>query len=267
LPIALWSLLASSYELVTSGRSLPVDAFVDRVSRIVPPSIEDADAAGAGYRSWLTTQTMKALWETGFGTDASRFWALNNVYASVEPFRGHEHPKTGLCVRLPLGAGDAYAAAVWMDMTLRLARWKNTLLNAFWVPQQTMLLHFGPPPVATFPEPIAPPGTALPLAGVMGGQIGEPDPFRSRQIGRRLAGPRFRQHLEGDVTGLQAERVVRRAVDREHLAADLVDVVALPRVIHGHARQGAADRVEGGRCHAPTPTPIGQVTPVPPMPQ
>jgi type VI secretion system protein ImpM len=160
LPIALWSLLASSYELVTGGRTLPVDAFVDRVSRIVPPSIEDADAAGAGYRAWLTTQTMKALWETGFGAEASRFWALHNVYASVEPFRGQEHPKTGLCVRLPLGAGDAYAAAVWMDMTLRLARWKNTLLNAFWVPQQTMLLHFGPPHVATFRELIAPTGSA-----------------------------------------------------------------------------------------------------------
>ena len=86
-----------------------------------------------GTASWLTTQPMKALWETGFGTDASRFWVLQNIVASVEPFRGQEHPKTGLCIRLPLGAGDAYAAAVWMDMTLRLARWKNTLLNAFWV--------------------------------------------------------------------------------------------------------------------------------------
>ncbi|MDI1476159.1 type VI secretion system-associated protein TagF [Polyangium sp. y55x31] len=160
LPIALWSLLASSYEIATSGRTLPVDAFVDRVSRIVPPSLEDADAAGAGYRSWLTTQSMKALWETGFGTDAGRFWVLQNVFASVEPFMGQENPKTGLCIRLPLGAGDAYAAAVWMDMTLRLARWKNTLLNAFWVPQQTMLLHLGPPHVASFRELIAPTGYA-----------------------------------------------------------------------------------------------------------
>jgi type VI secretion system protein ImpM len=160
LPIALWSLLASAYELATGGRTLSVDAFLDRVSRISPPSLEDAEAAGAGYRSWLTTQTMKALWETGFGSDASRFWVLQNVHASVEPFRGQEHPKTGLCIRLPLGSGDAYAAAVWLDMTLRLARWKNTLPNAFWVPQQTMLLHLGPPHVASLRELIAPTGSA-----------------------------------------------------------------------------------------------------------
>jgi type VI secretion system protein ImpM len=47
-----------------------------------------------------------------------------------------------------------------MDMTLRLARWKNTLLNAFWVPQQTMLLHLGPPHVASLRELIAPTGAA-----------------------------------------------------------------------------------------------------------
>jgi type VI secretion system protein ImpM len=160
LPIALWPLLASAYELVTQGRGLPVDAFLDRAARITPPPLDDAAAAGASYRSWLTTQPMKALWETGFGTDASRFWVLQNVLASVEPFRGQEHPKTGLAIRLPLGAGDAYAAAVWMDMTLRLAKWGHTLLNAFWVPQQTMLLHLGPPHVASFRELIAPTGVA-----------------------------------------------------------------------------------------------------------
>ena len=49
---------------------------------------------------------MKALWETSFGTDANRFWVLQNIVASVEPFRGQELPKTGLCLRLPIGAGD-----------------------------------------------------------------------------------------------------------------------------------------------------------------
>jgi type VI secretion system protein ImpM len=160
LPIALWPLLASAYELALGGRALPVDAFLERVARITPPPLDDADAASSSYRAWLGMQTMKALWETGFGTDASRYWVLQNMLASVEPFRGQELPRTGLCMRLPLGAGDAYATAVWMDMTIRLARWERTLLNTFWVPQQTALLHLGPPHVASFRELIAPTGIA-----------------------------------------------------------------------------------------------------------
>ena len=112
LPIALWPLLSSAYELATNGRMMPVDAFLDRVARLTPPLIDDAEAANAGYRGWLATQPMKALWETGFGNDAARFWVMHNSMASVEPFRGQELSKTGLCLRLPLGAGDAYAEAL-----------------------------------------------------------------------------------------------------------------------------------------------------------
>lgn len=160
LPIALWPLLNSAYDLASNGRSLPVDAFVDRVSRIALPPLDDAEAAGSGYRTWLSTQTMKALWEIGYGSDAGRFWALQTLLASVEPFRGQELPKTGLAVRVPIGAGDAYAAAVWMDMTLRLAKLGRTLLNVFWTPQQSALIHLGPPHVATFRELIAPSAAA-----------------------------------------------------------------------------------------------------------
>lgn len=167
-PIALFPLLAAAYELVRTGRSLPVDAFLDRVSRIQTPSLEDPDLVTQGYRSWLATQPMKALWETGFGTDANRFWVVQNVLASVQPFRGQELPRTGLAMRLPLGAGDAYAAAVWLDMTLRLAKWKSTLLNAFWSPQQSLLIHIGSPHVASFRELISPTGQADHVADLCG---------------------------------------------------------------------------------------------------
>jgi type VI secretion system protein ImpM len=168
LPIAVWPLLTAAYELATTGRAMRADAFLERASRIAPPSLEDPEAASAGYRSWLATQPMKALWETTFDSDARRFWVLYTLNASVEPFRGQEMPKTGLSLRLPLGAGDAYAAAVWMDMTLRLARWERTLLNAFWTPQQTVLIHLGPPHVASFREMIAPTGDADHVADLCG---------------------------------------------------------------------------------------------------
>ncbi|MEZ4298194.1 MAG: type VI secretion system-associated protein TagF [Polyangiaceae bacterium] len=168
LPIALFPMLSAAYELVRGGRALPVDQFLDRVSRIQVPSLEDPDLVTQGYRSWLATQPMKALWETGFGTDANRYWVVQNILASVHPFRGTELPKTGLAVRLPLGAGDAYAAAVWIDVTLRLAKWKGTLLNAFWSPQQSVLIHLGGAQAASFRELISPTGQADHVADLCG---------------------------------------------------------------------------------------------------
>ncbi len=183
IPIALWPLLTAAYELATGGRGLPVDAFLERVSRVQPPPLDDPESATAGYRGWLATQSMKALWETGFGTEATRFWVLQNLMASVEPFRGTELPKTGLCIRLPLGAGDAYAASVWMDMTLRLAKWNRTLLNVFWSPQKTALIHLGPPHVASFRELISPTGNADHVADLCG------QPTVSELDSRRALGP------------------------------------------------------------------------------
>jgi type VI secretion system protein ImpM len=183
LPIAVWPLITAAYELATAGRAMPVDAFLKRADQIALPSLDDPEAASAGYRAWLATQPMKALWETAFGTDARRFWVLHNINASVEPFRGQELPKTGLSIRLPLGAGDAYAAAVWMDMTLRLARWERTLLNAFWSPQQTVLIHLGPPHIASFREMIAPTGNADHVADLCG------SPSMDEARARRALGP------------------------------------------------------------------------------
>jgi type VI secretion system protein ImpM len=185
LPIALWPLLTATYELAINGRMMPVDVFLERVSRIALPSLDDPEAATAGYRGWLTTQSMKALWETSFGTDATRFWVVQNILASVEPFRGQELPKTGLAIRLPIGAGDAYAAAVWMDMTLRLAKWKSTLLNAFWSPQKAVLIHMGAPHVATYRELIAPTTTADHVADLCGA------PWSDEAAARRALGPQL----------------------------------------------------------------------------
>ncbi|WP_437630029.1 type VI secretion system-associated protein TagF [Sorangium sp. So ce854] len=183
LPITLFPLLAAAHDLAANGRNMPVDAFLHRVSQIAPPSLDDADASHANYRAWLKTQPMKALWDAGFGTDASRFWVLQNILESVTPFRGQELPRTGLALRLPLGAGDAYAAAVWMDVTLRLSRWGRTLMNAFWTPQRTLLLHLGPPHVGSFRELIAPTIHAEHIADLCG-----PPPVEEH-VSRHALGP------------------------------------------------------------------------------
>ena len=187
LPIALWPLLTAAYELVTQGRGMSPSAFQERVALIAPPALDDVEAASAGYRAWLATQSMKALWETGFGTEATRYWVVQNILASVEPFRGQELPKTGLCLRLPIGAGDAYAVAVWSDLTLRLGRWQKTLLNAFWTPQRAAVLHIGQPHVGTFRELIAPTRDADHVADLCG------VPTVDEASSRRALGPQLEE--------------------------------------------------------------------------
>lgn len=180
LPIALWKFLTSAYEIATQGRSWPVQTFVDRVARLEAPNIEDVDSVSAPYRRWLMDNSMRALWETGFGSDASRYWVLSNVVESVEPFQGKELPQTGLALRMPIGAGDAYATAVWIDLVLRVSRWKQTLLNTFWTPQQTALIHLGPPHVGSLRELLSPTGSADHVAELCGLPTCDEQTARSR---------------------------------------------------------------------------------------
>ena len=183
IPIATWKFLTAAYELATQGRTWQVQPFLERVSRLVPPPIEDAEAASAPYRKWLQENSMRALWETGFGTDASRYWVLSNVAESVEPFIGQELPQTNLALRLPLGVGDAYATAVWMDLVLRLSKWKATVPNTFWIPQQTSLIHLGPPHVGSLREILAPTGSADHVAELCGLPTCDEKTARSRLRG------------------------------------------------------------------------------------
>lgn len=70
-------------------------------------------------------------------------------------------------------------------MTLRLARWKNTLLNAFWSPQKAVLIHPGPPHVATYRELIAPTRDADHVSDLCGA------PWSDEQTARRALGPQL----------------------------------------------------------------------------
>lgn len=155
LPIAVWPFLTAAYDLVTNGRHLAPDEFVGRVAQIQPLAIDHPESVCAGYASWIEQQSMRDFWQSAFGSVEWRFPVMMNLQASVDLFVGNELPQTNLAVRLPLGTGDAYAAAVWMDITARLGKWKRTVCNAFWSPQRDLTLHIGPPHVATFREMIA----------------------------------------------------------------------------------------------------------------
>ena len=155
LAIAAWPFVTSAYELVANGRDMPVDHFLSRVQQLQAVPLDPPEHAAQSYQKWLQSQSMRALWESAFGTVMGRHAVIYNVNATIEIFRGQERPQTSLALRFPLRSGDTYAAAVWTDITLRLAGWERTVLNAFWTPQHDLMLHVGPPQQATFRELLA----------------------------------------------------------------------------------------------------------------
>jgi type VI secretion system protein ImpM len=155
LPLAVWPFLRTAYSLVANGRGLRAQEFVMRASQIQPMRIDNFQSTVEPYHNWLRHQKMQSLWETAFGNADCRYGVVRTIDAAVEIFRGQERPQTALSIRFPIGAGDAYAVCVWMDMTVRLARWQRTVPNAFWTPRHDLMLHLGPPQMGTFRELIS----------------------------------------------------------------------------------------------------------------
>ncbi|MBM4360640.1 MAG: type VI secretion system-associated protein TagF [Deltaproteobacteria bacterium] len=159
LVLAVWPFLQAAYELVQNGRGLPVDQFLARVQQLPVVALDAPSPAQSKYQAFLQQSSMRAFWETTFGTVDSRFAALQMVHASIDYFRDKERPQTNFAMRMPLAASDAYGVAFWSDLTVRLAHWQRTVVNAFWTPQREAMLHVGAPHVATLRELLAP-GTA-----------------------------------------------------------------------------------------------------------
>jgi type VI secretion system protein ImpM len=185
LPLAVWPFLQAAYDLVQNGRGLPVDQFLARVHQL-PVIALDAPATVQGkYQSFLQQHSMRAFWETTFGTVDSRFAALQMMHASVDYFREKERPQTNLAMRLPLAASDAYGVAFWSDVAVRLARWQRTIVNAFWTPQREVMLHIGAPHVATLRELLAPGNGGDHMTDLLGPLDSDEAAVRAR-LGARL---------------------------------------------------------------------------------
>ncbi|MSP26741.1 MAG: type VI secretion system-associated protein TagF [Myxococcales bacterium] len=193
LPLLLWPFLQRAYDLVLNGRGLAVDAFLGRVQELKPSAIESAEGARAGYHAFLHQSSAQAFWDCTFGTGAARYAVVQQVLESVAGFAGQERPQTGLALRFPIAAGDACAVSVWLDLTARIARWQRTVPTAFWCPQHEVLVHMGPPHVATFRELILP-GEPEHVADLM-----RPLPMDEHQARHRI-GPKLVAGLEQATT-------------------------------------------------------------------
>jgi type VI secretion system protein ImpM len=101
-----WPFLTAACGIATKGRAWPVQQFVERVQRLRPE--HRGRRRCLRLPQWLAGNSMKALWETGFGSDASRYWVLSSLIESVEPFRGRA-AADGAGAAPSDRAGDAYA--------------------------------------------------------------------------------------------------------------------------------------------------------------
>jgi type VI secretion system ImpM family protein len=116
-----------------------------------------AAGAKAAYGEWIAALTVEEFWVLLYGQHPARTVAetMEDVVAAVRPFRGVEHPRTALTLRLPLGSAAGAAVCFWVDVVRRAARWRATIPSFFWShdgQSGSMLLHLGDPPASTLAE-------------------------------------------------------------------------------------------------------------------
>ena len=76
---------------------------------------------------------MSELWTNIYGDPESDspLAAIQSIREAVAPFAGQDGLTTPLSLRLPLGIGGSAAAAFWVDVVRKLARWRSTVPTFF----------------------------------------------------------------------------------------------------------------------------------------
>jgi type VI secretion system protein ImpM len=117
------------------------------VNGLALPHLEP-DGADHEYTRWARGTHMGTAWTSIYGhpdSDAP-LKALHTIREAVAPIIDHESPTTPISVKLPLGTGGAAAAAFWIDIVRRVARWHATVPSFLWSfdgRAGTILIHLG----------------------------------------------------------------------------------------------------------------------------
>jgi type VI secretion system protein ImpM len=157
-PLAFGDFLDAAYEAVDTARTIPMSKseLAARLGRIATPRSDQVHVAEAEFVEWCRITPLEQAWEAIFPrTHALEAAAqcLDALGTVLAPFRGREFPDTPLALRLPLGAGGAGAAALWIDVVRRICRWSLTVPTVFWAADEgTLLLAVGQPPPSAFSE-------------------------------------------------------------------------------------------------------------------
>jgi type VI secretion system ImpM family protein len=131
-------------------------------ARAMSPAIDnDGAATTSSYQSWLADLPIHEMWALLFPPSTCPPDSLHPdrtlrmLAECARPIRGTERPKTPLTLRLALGQAGGAAVCFWLDVTRRLAGWRETIPSFFWAhdgTSGTMLLHMGEPPTSTLSE-------------------------------------------------------------------------------------------------------------------
>ena len=127
---------AATQQLMTVDSVGSLEEFERHVSRVASPYLDDAAARNAEYTQWAYNTPLATAWSVVYGDPNSRqpIHAINTISECLASFRGKEALDTPLSVRVPLGSGGIAAAAFWLDIVRRIARWNATV--------PTYFLHF-----------------------------------------------------------------------------------------------------------------------------
>lgn len=121
------------------------------------PALDEREAQEL-YGTWTADLRLGELWallDAPLGPNGTPDLALRWLLATLEPFRGHERPKTPLSLRVPLGQAAGLALCFWLDVVQRALGWHATLPSFFWShdgERGSALLHVGVPPRCTLAE-------------------------------------------------------------------------------------------------------------------
>jgi type VI secretion system ImpM family protein len=123
-------------QLMTVDAVGSLEEFERHVSRVAMPYLDDAGARHTEYNQWAYNTPLHTAWSVlyGFGNSLHPIHAISTITDCLASFRGREALDTPLSVRVPLGSGGVAAAAFWIDMVRRIARWSATV--------PTFFLHF-----------------------------------------------------------------------------------------------------------------------------
>jgi hypothetical protein len=158
MPLALGDFLEAATDVALETEQMQTAQQLDaRVSRVQPPRFDQAVNTVREYETWTRMTYVQNAWTAIYGDprSAGPLHAIHTILEALGPFRGQECPATPLSVRVPLGVGGGAAAAFWLDIVRRVARWRATVPTCFWSfdgTSGTILIQLGDLPTSSLAE-------------------------------------------------------------------------------------------------------------------
>jgi type VI secretion system protein ImpM len=157
LPLLLGDFLESATSASDDGSNVTsASEYQERINKVALPRL-GFEGASADYDNWARSTDVGVAWRAIYGSEDAdaALVALKSIREALAPFGEAENLTTPLSVRLRLGSGGIAAAAFWLDIVRRTARWRTTTPTAFWSfdgDEGSILIQLGNVPPSSLPE-------------------------------------------------------------------------------------------------------------------